>query len=105
VMTGEDLQVARHSYDIVYLANVIHHVHDRERLFAGIDRALKPGGRFFSIDPVAYNPVINRYRSMATEVRTEDEGPPNPPGPATRAPIFSRSPAPGILARLPCAVR
>jgi len=75
VMTGEDLRVAPGSYDFVYLANVIHHVQDRERLFAGVVKALKPGGRFFSIDPVAYNPVINRYRNMATEVRTEDESP------------------------------
>src|SRR5580704_15848563 len=75
VSTGEDLRVPDSSYDFVYLANVIHHVHDRARLFGQIHRALKPGGRFFSIDPIAYNPVINVYRRMATEVRTEDESP------------------------------
>jgi len=75
VMTGEDLQVPAESFDVVYLANVIHHVTDRDRLFAGVRRALKPGGRFCSFDPVAYNPVINHYRRMATEVRTEDESP------------------------------
>jgi SAM-dependent methyltransferase len=75
VSTGEDLRVPDSSYDFVYLANVIHHVHDRPRLFGQIHRALKPGGRFFSIDPIAYNPVINVYRRMATEVRTEDESP------------------------------
>jgi 2-polyprenyl-3-methyl-5-hydroxy-6-metoxy-1,4-benzoquinol methylase len=75
VSTGEDLRVPEGSYDFVYLANVIHHVHDRARLFDQIHRALKPGGRFYSIDPIAYNPVINVYRRMATEVRTEDESP------------------------------
>jgi hypothetical protein len=30
---------------------------------------------FFSYDPLAYNPVINLYRRMATEVRTPDEAP------------------------------
>jgi 2-polyprenyl-3-methyl-5-hydroxy-6-metoxy-1,4-benzoquinol methylase len=75
VTTGEGLNVEPESYDIVYLANVIHHVHDRAALYGQVVRALKPGGRFFSIDPVAYNPVINQYRRMATEVRTPDETP------------------------------
>ena len=42
---------------------------------AKIHRVLKPGGRLFSWDPLAHNPVINVYRRMATEVRTEDEHP------------------------------
>jgi 2-polyprenyl-3-methyl-5-hydroxy-6-metoxy-1,4-benzoquinol methylase len=75
VAVGESLSVPENSYDFVYLANVIHHVHDRASLFGQVQRALKPGGRFFSIDPIAYNPVINVYRRMATKVRTEDESP------------------------------
>ena len=75
VSTGEDLLVPESCYDIVYLANVIHHVHDRASLYRQVHRALKPGGRFFSIDPIAYNPAIKVYRVMATEVRTEDECP------------------------------
>jgi hypothetical protein len=38
-------------------------------------RALKPGGVFFSYDPLAYNPAINIYRRMAADVRTPDESP------------------------------
>ena len=75
VSTGESLAVPDSEYDFVYLANIIHHVHDRPALFAQLHRALKPGGRFFSIDPIAYNPVIEQYRRMATEVRTPDETP------------------------------
>jgi SAM-dependent methyltransferase len=75
VTTGEELNVEPGSYDLAYAANVIHHVHDRAALYRQILRALKPGGRFFSIDPVEYNPAINRYRRMATEVRTPDESP------------------------------
>jgi len=30
---------------------------------------------FFSYDPLTYNPAINIYRRMATEVRTPDEAP------------------------------
>ena len=75
VSQAEDLGVPAETYDFIYIANTIHHVQDRDALFQKIHRALKPGGRFFSYDPVAYNPVINVYRRMATEVRTEDESP------------------------------
>lgn len=72
---AEDLKVPDEAYDIVYIANTIHHVENRAKLFEEIRRALKPGGRFFSYDPLAYNPVINVYRRMAVEVRTADESP------------------------------
>jgi SAM-dependent methyltransferase len=38
-------------------------------------RVLKPGGKACFWDPMKHNPVINVYRRMATEVRTEDETP------------------------------
>jgi SAM-dependent methyltransferase len=75
VTPGETLDVPADTYDFAYVANTIHHVTDKGVLFEQVRRALKPGGRFFSWDPVAYNPVINAYRRMATEVRTEDEAP------------------------------
>ena len=75
VSSGEELNVPSETYDIVYIANTIHHVGDRAALFEQIRRALKPGGRFFSIDPVMYNPAIQVYRIMATKVRTPDETP------------------------------
>lgn len=75
VSTAESLNVPDDYFDFVYIANTIHHVHDRAKLFGQIHRALKPGGTFFSYDPLAYNPVINLYRRMATEVRTDDETP------------------------------
>jgi hypothetical protein len=50
---------------------------DREEIGSEVHAllTLKPGGRFFSIDPIAYNPVINVYSRMATKVQTEDESP------------------------------
>jgi SAM-dependent methyltransferase len=71
----EALAVPAGTFDFVYIANTIHHVRDRDALFQKIHRALKPGGFFFSYDPLAYNPAINFYRRIATEVRTEDESP------------------------------
>jgi 2-polyprenyl-3-methyl-5-hydroxy-6-metoxy-1,4-benzoquinol methylase len=75
VSGAEDLKIPENSYDIIYVANTIHHVHDRASLFEQMDRALKPGGMFISYDPIAYNPLINVYRRMATAVRTPDESP------------------------------
>jgi len=75
VSGGEALNLPEAAYDIIYIANTIHHVQDRALLFLQMHRALKPGGRFFSYDPLAYNPVINVYRRMASEVRTPDESP------------------------------
>jgi SAM-dependent methyltransferase len=75
VSTAESLCVPENYYDYVYVANTIHHIHDRNCLFRQIHSALKPGGKFFSYDPLAYNPIINVYRRMATSVRTPDESP------------------------------
>jgi SAM-dependent methyltransferase len=75
VAGAEDLEVPPETYDVIYIANTIHHVQNRALLFEKMSRALKPGGRFFSYDPLAYNPAINVYRRMATQVRTPDESP------------------------------
>jgi SAM-dependent methyltransferase len=75
VQPGESLDVPKNYFDIVYVANTLHHVTDKDRMFEQIRRALKRGGRFFSYDPICYNPVINVYRRMASQVRTEDEAP------------------------------
>lgn len=75
VCEGEDLCLPQGEFDLIYTANTIHHVTDRSQFFQQIYRALKPGGQFFSFDPIAYNPVINIYRKLATHVRTIDETP------------------------------
>lgn len=75
IASAEGLNLPADTYDVIYTANTIHHVQDRAHLFEKMNRALKPGGMFFSYDPLAYNPVINVYRRMATEVRTPDEAP------------------------------
>jgi ubiquinone/menaquinone biosynthesis C-methylase UbiE len=75
ISVAEELNVPSATFDLVYIANAIHHVQDRTRMYDEIRRVLRPRGRFFSYDPLTYNPVINVYRRMATEVRTPDERP------------------------------
>ena len=69
VMLSQDQQ-----FDIIYAGNLLHHV-DIEATLRKLLPHLKEDGVFVSWDPMAYNPVINVYRSMATDVRTPDEHP------------------------------
>lgn len=75
VATGEDLGLPADSFDVVYAANVMHHIHDRDRFLGNVVHVLRPGGTFVAWDPVKYNPAINIYRRIATDVRTPDEMP------------------------------
>jgi len=61
-------------YDFIYAGNLLHHV-EIEKCLRNLYPKLKPGGVAFFWDPIAYNPIINIYRMLATQVRTEDEHP------------------------------
>lgn len=75
VASANDLSMfPRDFFDIVYAANLLHHV-DIALCLDQVRRVLKPGGRAAFWDPVAHNPVINVYRAMATNLRTSDEHP------------------------------
>jgi SAM-dependent methyltransferase len=63
------------SFDIVYVSNTLHHIQKLETAIREIKRILKKDGMMVSIDPIAYNPIINIYRIMANGVRTIDEHP------------------------------
>jgi len=62
------------TFDIVYGANVLHHV-DIPACLDEVRRVLKPGGRAAFWDPVKYNPAIEVYRRLAGGMRTDDEHP------------------------------
>lgn len=75
VSAAEDLQLSQDSkFDIIYTGNLLHHV-DIEKTLIRLKRHLAEGGILVTWDPLAYNPAINVYRSMATDVRTPDEHP------------------------------
>ena len=61
-------------FDVIYAGNVLHHV-DIDVTLRSLKPHLAHDGVFVSWDPLAYNPVINVYRRIATKVRTEDEHP------------------------------
>lgn len=63
------------SFDIIYAANLLHHLPDPQACIREMYRVLKPGGKACFWDPLKHNPIINIYRQIATKVRTEDEAP------------------------------
>lgn len=75
VAAAEDMQLLPEAqFDIIYAGNLLHHV-DIEQTLTRIKPHLANGGVVVTWDPLAYNPVINVYRAMATNVRTPDEHP------------------------------
>ena len=70
-----DIDFPDNTFDIVYASNLLHHILYPEITLKEMHRVLKPGGKACFWDPLKHNPVINVYRRMATEVRTEDETP------------------------------
>lgn len=75
VASAEDMQLPTDAkFDIIYAGNLLHHV-DIEKMISRVKPHLAEGGLFVTWDPLAYNPAINVYRSMATDVRTPDEHP------------------------------
>jgi ubiquinone/menaquinone biosynthesis C-methylase UbiE len=75
VVNAMDIDFPDHTFDVVYASNLLHHIPDPKLAIAEMHRVLKPGGQLCFWDPMKHNPVINVYRRMATDVRTEDETP------------------------------
>lgn len=72
---AEDLKLpAESKFDIIYAGNLLHHV-DIGQTLLRFKQHISPDGLVVTWDPLAYNPIINVYRRIATDVRTPDEHP------------------------------
>lgn len=68
------IPAANHEFDRIYGNGVLHHV-PLATAIPELARILEPAGTACFIEPLPYNPLINVYRKMASEVRTDDERP------------------------------
>lgn len=73
-MDAEKEKYPDNTFDIIFGNSILHHININKSA-KEFHRVLKNGGKAVFIEPLAYNPIINRYRTMAKEVRTKDEHP------------------------------
>jgi 2-polyprenyl-3-methyl-5-hydroxy-6-metoxy-1,4-benzoquinol methylase len=73
-VTGDTIPGDADEFDRIYGNGVLHHV-PLDTAIPELARVLKPSGVGCFMEPLPYNPLINVYRRIAKEVRTEDETP------------------------------
>ncbi len=74
VMNAESLAFRDGTFDLVSGIAILHHL-DLEKTYRELARALKPGGKAIFMEPMGHNPLINAYRNLTPQLRTEDEHP------------------------------
>lgn len=74
VMDAEKLKFDNSSFDLICGTGILHHL-DLGRSFAEISRVLTDDGVAVFIEPLGHNPLINFYRKLTPNLRTEDEHP------------------------------
>lgn len=85
-MGAEKLDYPDNTFDTVVGFAIIHHL-DLNLAFPELLRVMKPGGSALFAEPLGTNPLINLYRRLTPQYRTEDEEPLNL---KALAPLFSR---------------
>lgn len=71
---AEHLNLNGRTFDIIYAGNLLHHVDIADTLDL-LEPHLAEDGVMVTWDPLHYNPIINVYRRLASDVRTPDEHP------------------------------
>jgi ubiquinone/menaquinone biosynthesis C-methylase UbiE len=73
-MGAERLDYADETFDMAIGFAILHHL-DLQLSIAELHRVLKPGGVAYFAEPLGSNPLINFYRRLTPQYRTEDEAP------------------------------
>ncbi len=74
VMNAENLEFDESSYDLICGSGILHHL-DLNLATDSIVRTLKPEGKAIFIEPLGHNFLINLYRRLTPDIRSEDEHP------------------------------
>jgi SAM-dependent methyltransferase len=73
-MNAEELAFPDGAFDVIFGASILHHLR-LEKAYAGIARVLSDTGSAVFFEPLGHNALINLYRRLTPEQRTEDEHP------------------------------
>lgn len=74
VMNAEQMDFDDNSFDLLFGSGIVHHL-DVETCAKEVSRVLRPGGVALFWEPLGHNVIINAYRGVTPEARTEDEHP------------------------------
>ena len=74
VMNAEALEFDSDTFDLVCGTGIIHHL-ALHKAYAEIARTLKPEGAAIIAEPLGHNPLINLFRKLTPDIRSEDEHP------------------------------
>jgi len=73
-VAAENISFPQESFDAIFACNLLHHINLKKGINK-IYKVLKTDGTAIFLEPLAYNPIINVYRKMASDVRTDSEHP------------------------------
>lgn len=73
-MSAEELEYEDSAFDIIFGFAILHHL-ELKKAISELYRVLKPSGIAFFAEPLGTNPIINLYRKLTPQYRTEDEAP------------------------------
>ncbi len=74
VMNAENLEFTPNSYDLICGSGILHHL-ELDRALASIVKVLQPNGKAVFLEPLGHNFLINLYRRLTPEIRSDDEHP------------------------------
>jgi len=74
VQNAEGLSFEDECFDVVYGQDVLHHTR-LDKSIPEIHRVLRKGGKGCFSEPLGHNWIINFFRRISPEIRTEDEHP------------------------------
>jgi SAM-dependent methyltransferase len=73
-MNAEATTFADGRFDAVVGSGILHHL-DLDAAAAELARILDPRGTAVFLEPLGHNPLVNLYRRLTPDLRTEDEHP------------------------------
>ncbi len=74
VMNAEELNFPKEYFDRICGVAILHHL-DLSKAVSELSKVMKENGSAIFLEPLGHNPIINLYRSLTKNLRTEDEHP------------------------------